>query len=415
MSKQRGTGVVRENLSIAFQVLREHKLRSALIILGVGIGVAALMGMVSILLGLGEKIRHDINSSEQTVVELEKFDFMVGGFDEAMLHRKDITEEDSKALRAECSTLEHTAYVVQGQPHTLHAGNEKSRMISVVGSEPSLFYAWNLDLEAGRMFTDEEVFHRAKVIVLGHSPRRDLFPTTDPIGKKVRVENDEYTVIGTFVERKTLFGALGENFCLIPYTTYMATMWKQYDGRVVLGTLRPGISVEAAKDDVIRVMRVRHHLKANQADDFAVTTSDAALELLERITGPIAGVLAAISSIALLVGGIGVMNMMLVSVTERTGEIGIRKAVGATRQDILWQFLIEAGALTGLGGIFGITLGLGAALAVSGLTGLPSNQSPAYILLAVLFSIAIGVFFGIYPANRASKLDPVKAMSYAKT
>ena len=126
MNKQRGKGVVQENLSIAIEILWQHKLRSALIILGVGIGVAALMGMVSILLGLGEKIQHDINSSEQTVVELEKFDFMVGGFDEAMLHRKDITEEDSKALRAECSSLEHTAYLVSGQPHTLHAGSEKS-------------------------------------------------------------------------------------------------------------------------------------------------------------------------------------------------------------------------------------------------------------------------------------------------
>jgi putative ABC transport system permease protein len=415
MNEERRTGVIRENLGIAFVILWEHKLRSTLIILGVGIGVAALMGMVSILLGLGEKIRHDINSSEQTVLQVQKFDFMVGGFDEAMLHRKDITEEDSRALRAECSTLQHTAYLVSGQPHTLHAGNEKSRMISVVGSEPSIFYGWNLDLEGGRMFTDEEVFHRAKVVLLGHSPRRDLFPTTDPIGKKVRIENDEYTVLATFVERKTLFGALGENFALIPYTTYMATLWKQYDNRQVMATLRPGISEEAAKDDVIRVLRLRRHLKANQANDFAVTSSDAALELLERITGPIAGVLAAISSIALLVGGIGVMNMMLVSVTERTGEIGIRKAVGATRQDILWQFLIEAGALTGLGGVFGISLGLGAALVVSSITGLPSNQSPVYILLAVLFSIAIGVFFGIYPANRASRLDPVKAMSYAKT
>jgi len=415
MSNQRGKGVIQENLTIAFEILWQHKLRSALIILGVGIGVAALMGMVSILLGLGEKIQHDIHSSEQTVVQLEKFDFMVGGFDEAMLHRKDITEDDSKALRSDCPTLEHTAYLVNGQPHALHAGSEKSRMISVIGGEPSLFYAWNLDLEGGRMFTDEEVLHRAKVIVLGSSPRRDLFPALDPIGKKIRVENDEYTVIGAFVERKTLFGALGENFALIPYTTYMATLWKQYDNRQVLATLRPGVIVEAAKDDITRVMRIRRHLKANQENDFALTSSDAALELIQRITGPIAGVLAAISSIALIVGGIGVMNMMLVSVTERTGEIGIRKAVGATRQDILWQFLIEAGALTGLGGLFGISLGLGAAVLVSSLTGLPSNQSPFYILLAILFSVAIGVFFGIYPANRASRLDPVKAMSYAKT
>jgi putative ABC transport system permease protein len=287
-------------------------------------------------------------------------------------------------------------------------------MVQVAGTDPSLFYVWSLDLEAGRMFTEEEVAHRAKVVVLGHSPRRDLFPNRDPIGKKIKIGNDEYTVTGTFVERKTIFGEMGENFALIPYTTYMANLWKEYDSRHAIGAVREGVPVQKAKEEVTRVMRVRHKLKANKDDDFALVTSDAAVEFLHRITGPIAAVLAAISSIALMVGGIGVMNMMLVSVTERTGEIGIRKAVGATRKDILWQFLIEAGTLTGVGGIVGICLGLLAAFAVSVLTPLPSKLSVFYILLAVVFSIAIGVFFGLYPANRASKLDPVRAMSYAK-
>jgi hypothetical protein len=182
------------------------------------------------------------------------------------------------------------------------------------------------------MFTDEEVLHRSKVIVLGHSPRRDLFPNTDPIGKKVKLGNDDYTVIGAFVERKTIFGSMGENFVLIPNTTYKANLWKETDFQRALGAVREGVSVEAAKAEVTRIMRVRRKLKANQENDFAVTSSDAALEFINRITAPIAGILAAISSIALLVGGIGVMNMMLVSVTERTGEIGIRKAVGATRR-----------------------------------------------------------------------------------
>jgi putative ABC transport system permease protein len=415
MSDRRRSGIVQENLMIAFDILRAHKLRSALIILGVSIGVASLMGMVSILLGLGAKITKDIRASEQTLIQVQKFDFMVGGFDEAMLHRKDLTEEDAKAIRSECTTLEHTGFIVQGRPHTLKAGNEKSRMISVVGTEPALMYIWNLDLESGRMFTEEELLHRAKVVVIGHSPRRDLFPNSDPVGKNLRIENNDYMVVGAFVERKTLFGEMGENFVLMPYTAYMATLWREFDSRVIFGGLRPGVTVEAAKDDVIRVMRVRRRLKASQANDFAVTSSDAALEFLERLTGPIAAVLAAISSIALLVGGIGVMNMMLVSVTERTGEIGIRKAVGATRQDILLQFLIEAGSLTGIGGVLGIMLGFGAALIVSRLTGLPVSLSPVYVAIAVIFSVLIGVFFGIYPANRASKLDPVTAMNYAKS
>jgi putative ABC transport system permease protein len=414
MSKRRG--LIHENVVIALDIVRAHKLRSGLIILGVAIGVASLMGVVSILLGLKEKIMKDISASEETVIGVAKFDFLVGGIDEEKLHRKDITEEDAKAIRENCPSLKYVTYHVEppGRFYTLHYGDEKSRMMKVVGTQPSLLYIWSLDLEEGRMFTDEEVFHRAKVVVLGHSPRRDLFPGIDPIGKSVRIGNDVYTVVGTFIERKTLFGSFGENFALIPYTTFMTNLWKEEDLRRIFGVLRAGVALEPAKDELIQAMRMRRKLKANQKNDFDIFTLAAVLEFLDKITKPIAGILAAISSIGLLVGGIGVMNMMLVSVTERTGEIGIRKAVGATRRDILWQFLIEAGMLTGIGGIIGITLGLAGALGVSALTGLPSALSSFYVALAVVFSIGIGVFFGLYPANRASKLDPAQAMGFAK-
>jgi putative ABC transport system permease protein len=417
MNETHRKDLVQENLKLAADVLWAHKLRSGLIILGVAIGVAALMGMVSILEGLGDKIRKDVNTSEQTVIAVDKFDFFVGGVDESMLRRKEITPEDALAIRDGAPSLQYVSFFVEPQgrpPATLNYGGQKSRMIQIAGCEPALFQVWSLDLETGRMFTQEEVFHRAKVVVLGFSPRRDLFPNRDPIGKKIKIGNDEYQVIGAFVERKTIFGSMGENFAIVPYTTFMSNLWHEHDLQRVVGAVRGGVSLEAAKDDVIKVMRQRRKLKANQDNDFAVTSSDAAMEFLGRITGPIALVLAAISSIALLVGGIGVMNMMLVSVTERTGEIGIRKAVGATRQDILWQFLIEAGLLTGAGGVIGIALGLAAALLVSALTGLPSAVSVLYVLIAVVFSVGIGVFFGIYPANRASKLDPVNAMGYAK-
>jgi putative ABC transport system permease protein len=414
MSKRRG--LIYENIVIALDIVRAHKLRSGLIILGVAIGVASLMGVASILLGLKEKITKDISASQETVIGVAKFDFLVGGIDEEKLHRKEITEEDARAVRENCPSLKYVTYHVEppGRFYTLYYGDEKSRMIKVVGTQPSLLHIWSLDLEEGRMFMDEEVFHRAKVVVLGYSPRRDLFPGIDPIGKRVKIGNDVYTVVGTFIERKTLFGSFGENFALIPYTTFMSNLWKEEDLRRIFGVLRTGVSLEAGKDELIQAMRGRRKLKANQKNDFDIFSLDAVLEFLNKITTPIAGILAAISSIGLLVGGIGVMNMMLVSVTERTGEIGIRKAVGATRRDILWQFLIEAGMLTGIGGVIGITLGLAGALGVSALTGLPSALSSFYLALAVVFSIGIGVFFGLYPANRASKLDPAQAMGFAK-
>jgi putative ABC transport system permease protein len=416
MNKVRRTGLIGENLMIAVDTIRAHKLRSGLIILGVAIGVASLMGMVSILVGLKDSITKDINSSEQTVLQVQKFDFFVGGFDESMLHRREISEDDALAIREQCKTLQHVSFIVepQGPPPTLRYKDQKSRMVQIIGTQPALLYIHSLDLEDGRMFTDEELLHRTKVVVLGHSPRRDLFPNVDPIGKKVRIADDDFTIIGTFAERKTLFGSMGENFAMIPYTTYMATMWKEHDTQVVVAAVRQGVSIDDARDEVIRVMRVQRKLKANQNNDFAVSSSDAALEFITKVTAPIAMVLAAISSIALLVGGIGVMNMMLVSVTERTGEIGIRKAVGAKRQDILWQFLIEAGFLTGLGGVFGVIFGLSAAFGISLLTGLPFSLSPIYIMLAVTFSIAIGMFFGLYPAHRASKQQPITAIGYAK-
>ncbi len=416
MSDGKRVGLIVENLFIALDVLWAHKLRSGLIVLGVAIGVASLMGMVSILLGLQASISHDIHSSEETVLQIQKYDFLVGGFDQAMLHRRELTEENSEAIREHCTSLRHVSFIVepQGAPPTLHYKNEKSRMVQVIGTQPALLYIQSLDLEEGRMFTDEEVFHRAKVVVLGHSPRRDLFPSTDPIGKKVRISNDDFLVVGTFAERKTLFGSMGENFAMIPHTTFKAVMGTDHDVHVIVAAVREGISIDEARDEVIRVLRVQRGLKANQDNDFAVTTSDAALQLLSEITAPIALVLTAISSVALLVGGIGVMNMMLVSVTERTGEIGIRKAVGAKRRDILWQFLIEAGVLTGIGGIIGIILGLGAALVVSLMSGLPVSLSPYYITMAVIFSVAIGMFFGLYPAHRASKLQPVSAIGFAK-
>jgi putative ABC transport system permease protein len=414
MSNRRG--LIYENIVIALDIVRAHKLRSGLIILGVAIGVASLMGVASILLGLKQKIMKDVSASQETVIGVAKFDFLVGGIDEEKLHRKEITEEDARAVRENCPSLKYVTYHVEppGRFYTLYYGDEKSRMIKVVGTQPSLLQIWSLDLEEGRMFTDEEVFHRAKVVVLGHSPRRDLFPGIDPIGKRVKIGNDVYTVVGTFIERKTLFGSFGENFALTPYTTFMTNLWKEEDLRRIFGVLRSGVALEAGKDELIQAMRMRRKLKANQKNDFDIFTLDAVLEFLNKITTPIAGILAAISSIGLLVGGIGVMNMMLVSVTERTGEIGIRKAVGATRRDILWQFLIEAGMLTGIGGVIGITLGLAGALGVSALTGLPSALSSFYVALAVVFSIGIGVFFGLYPANRASKLDPAQAMGFAK-
>jgi len=420
MSEKARKTLITENLSIALDVLQAHKLRSGLIILGVSIGVAALMGMVSIVLGLKASITDEITSSEQVSLMVTKYDFMVVSSDEEyreIMRRKDIKQESVQVVRKSCPSLKEVGFYVEptGMPNlTLRYKDEKSRMTQLSGCEASLFAIYNLDMEEGRLFTDQEIRSRANVVVLGSATKTNLFPNVDPIGKRIKIEDEDFLVVGTAAERKTLFGDLANNFAMVPYTTYMAKFWKESDNRIIYASVRKGVDPERAKDEVIAVMRRERGLKANEANDFSVTTSDATLEMINTVTGPIGAILTALASIGLLVGGIGVMNMMLVSVTERTGEIGLRKAVGATRRDILWQFLIEAGTLTGLGGVLGIIIGLAAAAAVSALAGLPAKFSAFYILLGVILSVAIGIFFGLFPANRASKLDPVKAMGYAK-
>jgi putative ABC transport system permease protein len=414
MSKSKRGGLIRENLEIAIDALWTHKLRSGLVILGVSIGVASFMGIASILIGLRNSIIDEISSSEKTVINVQKYDLMVGGINQAMLHRKNITVEDAQAIDKNCPSLSHVAFVVEGQSQTLQYGNEKSRSVQIIGTQLSVFYIQALDLEDGRMFTDAELARSAKVVVLSHSPRRDLFQNIDPIGKKIRIGNNDFTVIGTFAQRKSLISGMGENFAVIPYTTYKTTLWREWDSQNIAALVRSGVSLETAREEVMQVMRRQRKLKASQENDFAVTSADAAIELISKVTQPITMILAAICSIALLVAGIGVMNIMLVSVSERTTEIGIRKAIGAERQDILYQFLIEAGFLTGFGGITGVALGLLAAFCISLATGLPFSLAPLYVLLSVSFSIAIGIFFGLYPALRASKLNPIKAIGYAK-
>jgi len=420
MSEKARKALITENFSIALDILRAHKMRSGLIILGVSIGVAALMGMVSIVLGLKASITDEITSSEQVSLMVMKYDFVVVSSEDEyreMMRRKDIKQESVRAVRESCPSLKEVGFYVEPTTRpslTLRYKDEKSRMTQLGGCEASLFAIYNLEMEEGRLFIEQEIRTRADVVVIGSAVKKNLFPNVDPIGKEIKIDDEDFLVVGTAAERKTLFGDLANNFAMIPYTTYMAKFWKESDNCIIYASVRQGVDPERAKDEVINVMRRERGLKANQPNDFSVTTSDATLEMINTITGPVGSILTALSSIGLLVGGIGVMNMMLVSVTERTGEIGLRKAVGATRRDILWQFLIEAGTLTGLGGMLGIIIGMAAASAVSALAGLPAKFSVVYILVGVVLSVAVGIFFGLFPASRASKLDPVKAMSYAK-
>ncbi len=234
----------------------------------------------------------------------------------------------------------------------------------------------------------------------------------DPTGKRIRAGEQEYEVIGVFDERKSVFGGMSENFAVIPWTTFKKNLGSKGDPYYVYLTAKPGFDSDDVVADARAIMRGRHGLRPGDEDDFVLISDDKINEFVKRITGPIGLVLLVMSSIGLTVGGIGVMNIMLVSVTERTREIGVRKALGARRSVILLQFLIEAAVLTGVGGLIGVALGSALAFTIGRVADFPATVHPLAALAGVLLSAGIGVFFGIFPASRAARLDPIEALRY---
>ena len=400
---------------LALGVIVAHKLRSGLLILGVTIGVAVLMTMVSILTGLSRKIEQDVTSSDKAVITLSKYDFMTEGDpeDDRILARPDLTPEDAKAIEELCPSVGVAEFYIDANRFTtLRYGDETTRPAGVAGGGPRLPYVYSFTLAQGRYFNDAELLTRADVIVLGHGPAEDLFPSIDPIGKRVRLGDEHYRVIGVFGERKSIFGGMGENFAVIPWTTFKKSWGQRYDPYFVYMTVADGSTVEDVEQEARAVMRARHRLRPGEKDDFTLISNDRINEFVKRITGPIGLILLVLSSIGLTVGGIGVMNIMLVSVTERTKEIGLRMALGAQRRAILVQFLVEAGTLTGIGGALGVILGALLALLIGRATSFPTVIHPLAAVVGVVFSGGIGIFFGLYPASRAAKLDPIEALRY---
>jgi putative ABC transport system permease protein len=404
------------SLRLALDVLRAHKLRSALVVLGVAIGVTVLMGMVAVLTGLGRKIEEDITSSEKPVVTLSKFDFLTTGpGDERVQNRPDITPEDARAIEELCPAVEVAEYFIDATPEKgalLQYRDQRSRFVFVAGGGPRFPFVYTFQMEAGRYFNDAETLHSTNVICLGHGPAEDLFPVIDPIGKRIRAGEMEYEVVGVFADRKSIFGGMSENFAVIPWTTFRKNLGSKGDPYYVYMTAKDGRTPEEVTAQARAVMRVRHGLGPGEKDDFVIITEDRINEFVKRITGPIGLALLVMSSIGLTVGGIGVMNIMLVSVTERTREIGIRKALGARREVILTQFLIEAAVLTGIGGAVGVVLGSALAFGIGKAADFPARVHPLVVAAGVVFSAGIGVVFGLMPASRAARLDPIEALRH---
>jgi putative ABC transport system permease protein len=418
-------GLLAEILTMALNTLRANKLRSALTILGVVIGVTSIVAMTSLIRGFGDQMQQLIRQMGAETVYVAKLSiasWAAGRDFFEVLKRPELTEDDAKAIKLGAPSVATVGVQLGGGPRTqvehVTYRDQSTKQMPIVGTTSNFAETNYIELENGRFFTDFEVTHRRQVVVLGYAPASTLFSTVDPIGKRVRIGANEYTVVGTMGKRPSPLIGNPDEFMVIPVTTYE----KVYDPPRIRGILarflviavvpRAGVPRDQVIREVEQVIRSRHRLRLDEENDFDILTSDTIMRIVDQVTRAVVLALVVISSIALMVGGIGVMAIMTISVTERTREIGVRKAIGARRREILVQFLLEAIFLTSVGGLLGIALGSGIGLAVNNLAGFPVSLPWWSFALGIGFSAMVGIFFGMYPAIRASRLDPIEALRY---
>ena len=411
-----------ENTRMAMDSLRQHKMRSLLTVLGVVIGITAIVAVASIMVGLDRDIRGFLDQYGTDTLFVFRFDFgFHGRLTPEERQRKSLTYEDAMAIRAECPDVKDVTVEVsprfepdqrQTPASARYKGNEVYG-IQYTGSIPSYEVVYNARPERGRFFTDSEDEHRLDVAVIGHDLADGLFHGEDPLDKNIRVGNAFYRVIGVLEKRKGQFfkDESADKVVVVPYRTYHKH--NPQDNEHFIGAQAYPGRKAAAEDEIIGLLRRRRKVTFDAPNNFGISSSEEIARQFRQITGAIAVAVSVISSIGLLVGGVGVMNIMLMSVTERTREIGVRKAIGARRRDIIRQFLTEAIALTGSGGVIGVLLGVGISVAINALLPkLPSVVPLWGIVMGVAGSMSVGLFFGIYPAVKASALDPVDALRY---
>jgi putative ABC transport system permease protein len=409
---------LRENVSFALRAIREHKIRSFLTILGIIVGVATVIAMVSVIEGFNQVVVRGFSSFGSTLVQFQKMEPRFG--DPAMAPeeqrlRKNLTYEDALEIRRVVTSMAAVAaerYYFEGGAVRFRDTEANAPLIGGVSAEYP--QANNYFIKEGRFFNDAEFEHSAHVAVLGMDVVEALFPRIDPIGRTISIQGRPFTVIGTLERRGALFFGPGDNRLFIPLTTFdgiYPNVEREW-GTIIATVPKSPELMQQAMDEGREVLRRRRKLRPDQPDDFAVVTPDSFISTFRQITGGIAAVLTFISSIGLLVGGVGVMNIMLVAVKERTREIGLRKAVGARRSDITVQFLIEAMTLTGLGGVAGILVGLLVSFLTGHFSPLPAETPLWAVVVGFAVSVSVGLFFGIYPAWKASTLDPIESLRY---
>lgn len=429
-------GLLREIVTMSLDTLRTNKMRSALTVLGVVIGITSIVGMTSLLRGFDNSLRESISQLGPDTIMVQKWGALsLVGTGKSFLEvarRPNLSREDALAIERDCPSVAVIDVWLGAMGNTqsrIYYGHDKTKSIAILGATENWAAVNFAKLEMGRLFLPSEVDHRRQVVVLGQTPWQSLFPNIDPIGKVVRIGGNEFTVIGVLGKRPSPggFSTGADDFAVIPFSAHEKFYGKVLKGsaKISANSFNPAVfrtamiavvPREGMRDEAMReveaLMRIRHKLNLEQPNDFDLVTQDAVLKIWDQISQATFLGLVVISSIALMVGGIGVMAIMMISVTERTREIGVRKALGARRREILWQFLIEAAFLTSAGGVLGIFFGSSIGLLVHWLSGFPVSLPWWSFAIGIGFSATIGIFFGLFPAIKASRLDPIEALRY---
>ena len=396
---------------VALKSIARNKMRSLLTMLGIIIGVASVITMVALGEGSQKDIEGEVASLGTNLLMVRPGSIDTGGVRGGAGSRASLTMKDVARLEKNATQLRWVSAEVRASGQVIAGNNNWNTTIT--GVSPDYLAIRNYEIESGTFFTARDSKTRAKVAVLGKTVADELFPDSDPIGERLRIRNVPFKVIGVMAEKGQ--SSTGDDQDDIIFAPDNTVLYRLSNGKTIRDISASAISSEAmdaAKEELTTLLRSEHRLATDAEDDFIIRDQTEIVEMATRVTGTLTLLLSSIAGVSLLVGGIGIMNIMLVSVTERTREIGIRLAIGARPLDILAQFLIEAAILSLLGGLIGIVSGLSAAWGVGRLLGVSAVVNPAVVMTTVIFTGAVGVFFGFYPARKAANLNPIDALRY---
>src|SRR6476646_709970 len=402
-----------EAIRLALQSLWANKLRSTLTLLGVVIGVAAVIAVVTFVNGINGYVAEKIFRLGADVFIIGKSSGVITNIDQYLeqMKRKDLTMDDYRVVLEACKHCQYLGATTFNPNGHVKYAEQNSTDTWVRGFTPSMAPIMDLDLVAGRFLNDNDLNTAAPVAIIGNDIVEKLLPGVDPLGKEIRVDNRMYTVVGVGRKEGKTLGQSRDNYVLIPITSWL----RQYGTHTsirISGKSNGVATLESALDEARAALRAHRHDMPGQPDSFAAETNQNFLSMWANLSGTFFIAMVAIAAISLVVGGIVIMNIMLVSVTERTREIGIRKAMGARRQDVMLQFLIESGTMALIGGVLGVLFGIAFAKGITAIIGMPSEIKLWAVGAGLLVSASVGVFFGVYPAKRAAKLEPIAALRF---